>query len=560
MRFFSLEIKNFRNFENIKIQLDNRNVCFGLNDVGKSNLMYALRMLLDKDVRKNNCVESDYYQHNISNPIEMVLGLDLSDEDNLDTEKLRAKIKGNMLSSENILYIKLIANYNETELSGNPELFWGGDLNNLFPMNSKGISYDIDAVFNVVYIDSYVDMYKLFAKNAKRLISCTENDKTALEKIDKSIKELNENIAILSGVQNLETEISNRIKQYRSEKIEVQIKSEIAVKELFSNIIPYLKAVDDDNLYPTAGDGSKKLIAYALFDIIATNIKESKINLFFVEEPENHLHKSIQVALSKILFNNDGYEYLFVTTHSSYILHEMDDVNLIRLYKDCRNECFAHSVVYKLPTQYQDLKKVLNERFTEALFVNKVLLVEGISEKLLFNRILQYLNPSYEAQGGFILVVDGIGFSIYYDFLTKLGIKVFVKTDNDLQYNPSKSKYNCLGLSRCNKMLGKELFSTLTTDKDSVEEKRKIYNENIDKLNEIRETHQIFLSRCDLENDLDEAIHTELAQYTKMDHPVEYLQKSKKYNMACLVNSLSKEVCAKIAKHYNFQCLKEFLA
>ena len=163
---------------------------------------------------------------------------------------------------------------------------------------------------------------------------------------------MNENIAILSGVQNLETEISNRIKQYRSEKIEVQIKSEIAVKELFSNIIPYLKAVDDDNLYPTAGDGSKKLIAYALFDIIATNIKESKINLFFVEEPENHLHKSIQVALSKILFNNDGYEYLFVTTHSSYILHEMDDVNLIRLYKDCRNECFAHSVVYKLPTQY----------------------------------------------------------------------------------------------------------------------------------------------------------------------------------------------------------------
>ena len=33
MEFSEIEIKNFRNFENIKINLKNKNIFFGLNDV-----------------------------------------------------------------------------------------------------------------------------------------------------------------------------------------------------------------------------------------------------------------------------------------------------------------------------------------------------------------------------------------------------------------------------------------------------------------------------------------------------------------------------------------------
>ena len=58
MKFESIKIKNFRNFEDIELTLSNKNIFFGLNDVGKTNFLYALRYVFDKDIRKLNLVDS----------------------------------------------------------------------------------------------------------------------------------------------------------------------------------------------------------------------------------------------------------------------------------------------------------------------------------------------------------------------------------------------------------------------------------------------------------------------------------------------------------------------
>ncbi len=113
-------------------------------------------------------------------------------------------------------------------------------------------------------------------------------------------------------------EFKNKIRteyeKFRNEGIEILIKSEIAIKGLYSNIVPYIKQNNDNNLYPTAGEGRKKLLAYSIFDILSNESEETKINLFLIEEPENHLHRSMQISLSQILFTNSKYKYLFVTT------------------------------------------------------------------------------------------------------------------------------------------------------------------------------------------------------------------------------------------------------
>ena len=62
MKFNSVIIKNFRNFEDISIDLTNKNVFFGMNDVGKTNFLYALRFVFDKDIRKQNFSDTDYYK------------------------------------------------------------------------------------------------------------------------------------------------------------------------------------------------------------------------------------------------------------------------------------------------------------------------------------------------------------------------------------------------------------------------------------------------------------------------------------------------------------------
>lgn len=68
---------------------------------------------------------------------------------------------------------------------------------------------------------------------------------------------MNGHIASLSGIKEFEDKLTPEYKKFHDEGISVSIKSEIAVKGLYSNIIPYIKQDNDDNLYPTAGEGRK---------------------------------------------------------------------------------------------------------------------------------------------------------------------------------------------------------------------------------------------------------------------------------------------------------------
>ncbi len=556
MKFERIEIKNFRNFEDIKIDLSNKNIFFGLNDVGKTNFLYALRYVFDKDIRKLNLVDSDFHNKQFDKPIEIIVTLDISDVYDSDCQKLRAQLKGALQSKHNKVYIRLLAEYNKNELIALPLLYWGGDIDNLQEMKQRGYLYEIDYVFNVIYIDSYVDLYSLFKKNVSQLIKNeNDDDKAALANIQKTVDELNNNISSLSGIKEFESRLTPEYQKFRDEGISVSIKSEIAVKGLYSNIIPYIKQNDDDNLYPTAGEGRKKLLAYSIFDILADENSEKKITLFLIEEPENHLHKSMQIALSQILFTDTKYTYLFVTTHSPFVLYEMDNVNLVRIYSD--RKINGISTFYKVPENYEKARKMLNRCLSEAIFANKVLLVEGPSEYMLFSKVLAIVHPFYEADGIYILPVDGVGFKIYISILDELEIFNVIKTDNDLRAVKGKGTYSVLGFSRCNKYIGEELLPTEQIKENSIVAKRALYNANMKTLNKIRSEYSIFLSKVDLENDLDEVMHDRLVTLLGENSPVDYLQDSKHYHMVELIEKLSDTDCKTIYNHYNFACLKE---
>ena len=562
MEFSEIEIKNFRNFENIKINLKNKNIFFGLNDVGKTNFLYAFRYILDKNIRKLNLQDSDFYQKNLEIPIEITLKINLGKENNSDTQKLRAKIKGNILSTDEAIYIKLIAKYDKNEMLAIPKLYWGGNIENLKEMNMKSYFYEIDNVVNLFYIDSYIDLYTLFKKNINKLIrnNQEENDNEKIKTIDSLLNELNSKISSLSGVKGFEDKITPEFSKFKNEKeLSVSIKSEIAIKGLYSNMIPYIKYENENQLYPTSGEGRKKLLGYTIYDILADDSKDEKINIFLIEEPENHLHKSLQMMLSKLLFTEKKYNYLFLTTHSPYILYEMDNINLVRIYND--NKINSKSMFYEIPKEYKTKKELLNKDISEAIFMDRVLLVEGISELKLFQRILSEIKPYYEIKGGYVLLVRGISFEMYYDILKGLYIKVIIKTDNDLRRNDSDGKFSVLGLSRVNKYSKKNnsilKLPTNRIDENSVESKKELYNEHKKLLEQIQKESGIYLSKVDLENDLDEVIHNKLVEYLKREDPVEYLQKSKDFNMVELIEKLTKEDCELIYEHPNFSCLKE---
>lgn len=542
MKFEMIQIRNFRNFKDIKIKLSNKNVFFGMNDVGKTNFLFALRFVFDKSIRKNGFSNSDFYNKDTSNPIEIIVKINIKDINDEDNAKIRARIKGNIRSSQDSVYIKLEATYNESEMSADPILYWGGDLSELGEIRTRGYTTDLDLIFNVFYINAYVDLYRFFKKNATTLLKNEDkSDAHKMEEIRNTIDMLNNKISSLSGIKKFEKVVSPQYQLYRNDSIEIKVKSEIAVNGLYENVIPYIRQEGTDNLYPTSGEGRKKLLVYSIYGLLAENEEATKINLFLIEEPENHLHRALQLSLSRYLFNESDSKYLFLTTHSSLILTEMNQVNLVRIYNS--NKINSASIFYEVPKEYKNLRLKLNKGLSEAIFADRVLLVEGPSEEVLFSRVLRAVNPCYEIQGIYILPVLGINFKRYIDILHALNICCIVKTDNDLRGIKGKAKkYSLLGLTRINDLAGLTGDSAFESQRefettDMVKIKREIYDKNKVKLDEIRDKNKIFLSRVSLEEDLDEAIHDILDECFSnvTDNPVEYLKNAKKYHMVDLV-------------------------
>lgn len=573
MKFKNIRIKNFRNFKDVSIDLDNKNIFFGLNDIGKTNFLYAIRYVLDKNIRKNNLIDSDFHKKNINEPIEILISIDLSDSTNEDTDKLRSILKGPLLSNENILYIKLHADFISSEDIAYPLLYWGGNLDTLIEMSQSHNLYEIDKIFNVIYIDSYINLNTLFKKNISKLLVLTNNDDDILNEINSDIDNLNNKLSNMDSITKIENDLSSSLQKLANDLQKVSIVPEISLNRFQDSLTPYIHQENDNKLYPTSGDGRKKLICYSLINLLANNNDLSKINIYLIEEPENHLHKSLQIALSNMLFNDNNFNYLFLTTHSSYILYEMDNVNLVRIYNN--KNINTSSLLFRVPSNYQQYKKMLTRTLSEAIFSNKVLLVEGISELLLFEKVLSVVYPNYEAKGIYILCVNGISFEKYVEILTALNIKTIIKTDNDLKECEQKHNPNSyfLGFKRCNNLINDknkslpidEIDISKLKKSEIIKLKKEKYAEHKDLLDLIRKEHNIYLSICDLENDLYDVLKEPLTSYLKQikDNPkckknvVNYLQESKCYNMAKMITYLTDDDCRTIYEHYNFACLKE---
>ncbi|NFG66517.1 DUF2813 domain-containing protein [Clostridium botulinum] len=565
LRFNKINIENFRNFLKLELDLRNKNVIFGLNDIGKTNFLCAIRFLLDRDFRKNGFVDSDYFQKDITKIIEITLEIDISQE-NDDDKKIFTYMKGAVSSSTKVVYIQLKASYSKESLLGQPMLYWGDDLSNLEDIPSTQSYYEIDRLFNVIYIDSSIQLENVF----KKYISGSFRDENSLteverEKIIGNINSLNNSISELSNVRKIQSDMLNEYNNYRTEKgLSIAIRSEIEVDNISSKLTPYI-CYNSEKTYPTSGDGRRKILEYTLLSLKNKSLEDKKINIFLIEELENHLHRSMQLSLSHQLFSNILFKYMFLTTHSSLLVSQMDDVNLIKLFKYDNTD--GKSYYYKVPKLYNNMKKKLNQRLADAIYADTVLLVEGPSERILFETILEYKCNEYEALGGYILEVDGINFVEYYNILKPLGINVIIKTDNDLKLNEKKREYNLLGLNRCLPLIRKQKLKNVSIDScNEFKENKKIIQERIyDKIQkskcELLRKNYIYLSRVDLENDLYNIIPDKMEKLVTKNNsskePVDYLQSSKMINMIELCNLLTNSDLDKIFKDDLFTCIKE---
>lgn len=580
MEFKKLVIENFRNFKFIEIDLSNKNVIFGMNDSGKTNLLFAIRYLLDRTIRNKGFIKTDYHKHDINRPIKIQLEVDLSDREEENGESLKSSHSRLLIStvagarknsSLNTFFISLEAIYDEKELFGNPVLSWGSTLDDLMEVPQYGTRSDIDKIFQIVYVNPAIDMDAFFKRNRKLLFSDdtkTDEDVELEKAIESSISELNKNISNLSLITRVQSQLTDAYKSYRKEDLEIKIQSEISISGYLDNLTPYINWNGDTQNYPTSGDGRKKLLSYAINHLISEKQYSSKVIIYLIEEPENSLHRSVQVSLSKQLFIQNIYEYFFLTTHSAEVLYEMNNTQLIKITN--QQESTGHSSYYKVPSEFSNLKKKLNKSLAQSIFYDRVLLVEGPSEYYLFFAIFEYLSPDFEAEGKYLLQVDGINFKPYAKLYRELGIDFFVKTDNDLKASRgNKHEFSPIGFNRCIELLVSNTvskidsfhidFSSKDERKQNIKAKKKeLYT--MDTLVSQLNSKRLYISEIDLENDLAKVLSESERNGMNVSDFVNWLQSSKQYNMLEYIDrDLTQEIAHKIMKSDYFKVLAEFL-
>ncbi len=132
-----------------------------------------------------------------------------------------------------------------------------------------------------------------------------------------------------------------------------------------------------------------------------------------IEEPEAHLHPSMQYNFLKFLQNNlkknQQVRQIFITTHSTHITSAVDMDNIICLYEDISGRI---NVGYPGKAFGDDFEsKIYVQRFLDAtksnmLFADRILFVEGLAEQLLIPCLSAYLNKEEEILSKHIAIVS----------------------------------------------------------------------------------------------------------------------------------------------------------
>ncbi|MCH3923492.1 MAG: AAA family ATPase [Bacteroidales bacterium] len=507
MKLQKLTIKNFRGLkgENNTIDFSKSDILFliGQNNVGKSTYLHAYQFFVNS---KQNAEEEDFNNYDKRNPI-IIEGIFLKeDKDEQESDFIGlGKNKdpdwiNKWVDDEGLIKIRKTWNkiglfeketYSPIEHEWVPNGF--GGMESLFTkyspqpiiINAMEDEKSLDEKVNKLIQDKYLKKIK-------------EQQKDLYKEASEKIQELQKKVIDSDEVSNLNLELNKHFKEIFPQ-LELQIQANkdenIKVEDSFKKnytVTVHQNDIDRKETFLQNGHG---IIRQALYNFIAFLQENTDSNrkeyIILFEEPELFLHPKITFKLRESLYklsNNSPYQILCATHSPMMIDISKEHSSLIRVVKDDNENIYTYQVDDNIFAKNEEQKERVqminrfNPHICEAFYADKVILVEGDTETIVYRELLKKFYPNEEI---FVLNTGSKNnMPFFLEILTAFKIEHYVIHDMDTEYTSNGRKNPSWSL---NKTIW-ELVEEANKQKQGLS-KRYVHNANFENAHKYKLVH-----------------------------------------------------------------------
>lgn len=486
-------IKNYRNFRNLDVDLQHKSVIVGENNIGKTNFIKALQLILDPTLSDEDRMlsESDF-NDSLENPMEnnqeiliqiyisnyrnnVAIMTMLSDATVIDSE-------GNEVLLLSYKFFPHVDKFGKKEYQY--EVYMKNDMSRKFGsrerkyLNIKVIKAlrDVEADLRNSKkspVKKMLEEYKIsrdaleniaeeYKKCGNRVLNLDEiNDMTA--HINKRFSEILGNHDYDISLQAMEVDptrvlgslkllMANRtvsdsslgldnilyislILQMLRDKTVPTFISNVEFKDLLekenSEILNECYKANKKGNYVLKSDLNEEHSA-SLYSFMSDNGHgNNTVTLLAIEEPEAHLHPIYQRLIYKDVINRNEFP-IILTTHSTHITSVAPIKSLVHLHQR-EESTIAHSTA-RMPMidgEFLDVERYLDVKKGEIFLGKGVLLVEGIAEEYIIPKMAELIGKPLDEKGIVVCNINCTNFKPYMKMLSYLNIPYAVITDGD---------------------------------------------------------------------------------------------------------------------------------
>lgn len=455
MKLIEICIENFRGIRSLRLPLDKLTVLIGENNIGKSTILDAIRLVLTRSFgfrRGGQFSEYDFHLQNGNStpqaapPIKIILHFAEEHEDEWPDTMLQQMEGAFQLDKKGLHHAWFMAEGSFNTATASFETKWA-----FLDVNGAELNMKSQVPFNLLpkfapifFLSALRDASQEFGQRGQfwsGFLKSIQLPPDKREQIEKMLQEVNTSvISANAGLTEVIKRIADAKKFVSLDSIAPVILEAIPTRvfDMTGKIQVHLKSTEGVKLpLSRHGEGTQSLAVLMLFQaFVSANLAEvytpESKPILALEEPEAHLHPSAVRSLGPLLQSMTG--QILVSSHSGDLVSRIPLTSLRRLYRKNGETMVGHMVNGLLDDrEIQAIDYSIHLTKGHCLFSRCWLLVEGESDFHIMPLLLELSGFSQDQCNLSILEISqvvGKG-EPFIKFSKAFGIQWFMIADND---------------------------------------------------------------------------------------------------------------------------------